>query len=89
MKDFWIRVICVAAVIELLTSYNSVLAARAKDEEIARLEYEMTQAKSEDGNAADESGYRDGTYQGEADGFGGTITVEVSIEQGKITRLRL
>ena len=80
MKDFWIRVICVAAVIELLTSYNSVLAARAKDEEIARLEYEMTQAKSEDGSAADESGYRDGTYQGEADGFGGTITVEVSIE---------
>lgn len=89
MKDFWIRVICVAAVIELLTNYNSVLAARAKDEEIARLEYEMTQAKSEDGSAADESGYRDGTYQGEADGFGGTITVEVSIEQGKITAIEI
>ena len=89
MKDFWIRVICVAAVIELLTNYNSVLAARAKDEEIARLEYEMTQAKSEDSSAADESRYRDGTYQGEADGFGGTITVEVSIEQGKITAIEI
>ena len=89
MKDFWIRVICVAAVIELLTNYNSVLAARTKDEEIARLEYEMTQAKSEDSSAADESRYRDGTYQGEADGFGGTITVEVSIEQGKITAIEI
>ena len=89
MKDFWIRVICVAAVIELLTSYNSVLAARAKDEEIARLEYEMAMAKSEDGSTADESGYRDGNYQGEADGFGGTITVEVSIEQGKITAIEI
>lgn len=89
MKDFWIRVICVAAVIELLANYNSVLAVRAKDEEIARLEYEMIQAKSEGSSAADESVYQDGTYQGEADGFGGTVAVEVTIENGKITGIEV
>ena len=89
MKDFWIRVICLAAVIELLSGYNSVLASRAKDEEIVRLQYEMTQAKSEDRKADENTGYRDGTYQGEADGFGGTVAVEVTIENGKITGIEV
>lgn len=89
MKDFWIRVICLAAVIELLSGYNLVLASRAKDEEIARLQYEMTQAKSEDRKADENTGYRDGTYQGEADGFGGTVAVEVTIENGKITGIEV
>ena len=89
MKDFWIRVLCLAAVIELLSGYNSVLASRAKDEEIVRLQYEMTQAKSEDRKADENTGYRDGTYQGEADGFGGTVAVEVTIENGKITGIEV
>ena len=89
MKDFWIRVICLAAVIELISGYNSVLASRAKDEEIARLQYEMTQAKPEDGKADENTGYWDGTYQGEADGFGGTVAVEVTIENGKITGIEV
>ena len=89
MKDFWIRAICLAAVIKLISGYNSVLASRAKDEEIARLQYEMTQAKSEDSKADENTGYRDGTYQGEADGFGGTVAVEVTIENGKITGIEV
>lgn len=89
MKDFWIRVICLAAVIELISGYNSVLASRAKDEEIARLQYEMTQAKPEDSKADENTGYWDGTYQGEADGFGGTVAVEVTIENGKITGIEV
>ena len=89
MKDFWIRVICLAAVIELISGYNSVLASRAKDEEIARLQYEMTQAKPEEDMADENTGYQDGTYQGEADGFGGTVAVEVTIENGKITGIEV
>ena len=89
MKDFWIRVICLVAVIELVSGYNTVLASRAKDEEIARLQYEMTQAKSEGSKADENTGYQDGTYQGEADGFGGTVAVEVTIEKGKITGIEV
>lgn len=32
-----------------------------------------------------ESGYKDGTYQGSGTGFGGTVTVQVTIADGKIT----
>ena len=35
------------------------------------------------------SGYRDGIYQGSAMGFGGTITVQVTISGGKITAIDL
>lgn len=32
-----------------------------------------------------EGGYKDGTYQGSGTGFGGTITVQVTVSSGKIT----
>ena len=31
--------------------------------------------------------YLDGTYEGEAEGFGGTITVQVTVEGGQMTDL--
>ena len=34
---------------------------------------------------APEGGYKDGTYQGSGTGFGGTITVQVTVSGGKIT----
>ena len=40
--------------------------------------------------AADESGdYKDGTYTGTAQGFGGPITVKVTIKDGRITKVEL
>ena len=40
---------------------------------------------SESGSdSGDEAGYKDGTYTGEADGFGGTVAVEVTVKDGKI-----
>ncbi len=82
MREFWIRAVSLIAVVGILTGYNSVLDARKKNEEIARLKAQVTETGSADGAAGN---YKDGTYQGEADGFGGTITVEVKIEKGKIT----
>ena len=38
---------------------------------------------------SDDSNYKDGTYQGEAEGFGGTVAVEVKIEKGKITAVEI
>ena len=34
--------------------------------------------------SGDGAGYKDGTYTGEADGFGGTVAVEVTVKDGKI-----
>ena len=36
-----------------------------------------------------DSKYKDGTYQGQAQGFGGPIRVEVDVEEGKITNIQI
>ena len=44
------------------------------------------QSDSENGGSTN---YKDGTYTGEADGFGGTIQVEVKIEKSKIAEINV
>ena len=68
-----------------------MLDVRAKDEEIAKLNAQLevqssgAGSDSESGNdSGDGAGYKDGTYIGEADGFGGTVAVEVTVKNGKI-----
>lgn len=75
----------------LIGGYNTVLAMREQRDEIARLTAELEgskmtvsalkeqQAKNTDG------GWKDGTYEGEGQGFGGKVVVEVTIENGEIT----
>lgn len=82
MREFWIRAVSLIAVVGILIGYNSVLDAREKNEEIAKLKAQVNETESTDSATGN---YKDGTYQGEADGFGGTITVEVKIEKGKVT----
>ena len=88
MKEFWIRVVSLVAIVMLLLGYNSVLTAREKDDEIARLK---AQVESSAGSTeeSEESGYKDGTYEGEAEGFGGPISVSVTVEEGKLTELNI
>ena len=45
MREFWIRVVSLVAVVGILMGYNSVLDARAKDEEIAKLQAKVTETK--------------------------------------------
>ena len=68
-----------------------MLDVRAKDEEIAKLNAPLegqssgAGSDSESGSdSGDGAGYKDGTYSGEADGFGGTVAVEVTVKDGKI-----
>lgn len=88
MKEFWIRVVSLVAIVMLLLGYNSVLTAREKDDEIARLK---AQVESSEGSTEESaaSGYKDGTYEGEAEGFGGPISVSVTVEDGKVTELNI
>lgn len=86
MREFWVRVVSLICVVGLILGYNSVLQVRAKDEEIARLQAE-TQSKNDEDSST--SGENDGVCRGEAEGFGGSIIVDVTVENGEISNIEL
>lgn len=77
------------AIVGVLLGYNSVLDVRAKEDEIARLSAQIAGNGQSDSENGDSTNYKDGTYTGEADGFGGTIQVEVKIEKNKIAEINV
>ena len=91
MGEFLTRAISVVAVIVCLTGYNTVLDKREQaEEQLRQQQAELEQEQS--GDAAQEtteSAYKDGTYTGEAQGFGGPVDVEVIIENGKISEINI
>lgn len=84
MREFWMRLVSVLVIAGMILGYNSVLEAREKDEKIAKLNAQIENVDSEEQNT-DEGSYKDGTYTGEAEGFGGTVAVEVTVKKQKIT----
>ena len=90
MKDFLIRSFCLAAVILILAGSNQVLKDRSKDEEIAKLEAQVTKLQQEKEKTVDIKGtYPDGRWEGGAKGFGGMITVLVTVENGTISEIEI
>lgn len=90
MKDFLIRSFSLAAVILILAGYNQVLKDRSKDEEIAKLEAQVTKLQQEKEKTVDIKGtYPDGRWEGGAKGFGGMITVLVTVENGTISEIEI
>ena len=73
------------------------IARLSAELETTQLQKENLQAAAAASNTADtaseaaeaEGQYVDGRYDGEADGFGGTIAVEVTVEGGQITDLAI
>ena len=93
MGEFLTRAISVVAVIVCLTGYNTVLDKREQAEEqirkqLAELEQEQSVDAAKEGTTTD-GAYKDGTYTGEAQGFGGPIDVAVIIENGKISEINI
>lgn len=90
MKDFLIRSFCLAAVILILAGYNQVLKDRSKDEEITKLEAQVTKLQQEKEKTVDIKGtYPDGRWEGREKGFGGMITVLVTVENGTISEIEI
>ncbi len=99
MKDLAIRAFSVLSIVTFIISYNMTVRLRAKDNEIARLNAELKSANqvveyyySVVANQSDEDHeveliYNDGVYEGTAQGFGGDITVVVTIEKDMITNI--
>lgn len=89
MREFWVRLVSMLAIVGVLLGYNSVLDVRAKEDEIARLSAQVAGNGQSDSGNGGSTNYKDGTYTGEADGFGGTIQVEVKIEKSKIAEINV
>lgn len=86
MQEFPIRVISMMMIIGILFGYNTKLEERSKDEEIARLNMLVEIVQEEQAN---DSLYKDGTYMGEAEGYGGNISLEVLVENGEMTKINI
>ena len=89
MREFWVRLVSMLAIVGVLLGYNAVLDVRAKEDEIARLSAQVAGNGQSDSGNGGSTNYKDGTYTGEADGFGGTIQVEVKIEKSKIAEINV
>ena len=87
------RAISVVAVVVCLNGYNTVLDKREQAEEQLReqqaeLEQEQSVDVAKEGTITD-GAYKDGTYTGEAQGFGGPVDVEVIVENGMISEINI
>lgn len=85
MKTFLTRIISIAAVVIIILAYNNVIHERDAEEAELLVQYYEEVLAAENGG----SGYTDGTYTGEAQGFGGPVSMEVVIEDGKITEVNI
>ena len=88
MKIFWIKLINVILIVFLLCEYNHVIKYREQKENIDRLDAELVKSKSlyasHEENKQEVPLYTNGTYEGEGKGFGGSIKVNVTIQEGMI-----
>ena len=94
MRQLIVRFLNVAVIAAVLIGYNTVLDKRDKEDQIARLsaELETTQLQKENlqaAAAASNTADTAASEAAEADGFGGTIAVEVTVEGGQITDLAI
>lgn len=92
-KNFLLRAVNLLLILGVLWQYQQVALVRAaavsqRKQEIAEVEAynaSVLQAQSAAQAEQSQSGYRDGTYEGSAFGFGDVIRVSVTIQNGKMT----
>ena len=89
--NFALRLVNLMLILALLWQYQQVATARAatvaaRQSEIAEVEaYNTSVLQAMQQQEEEVGGLRDGTYEGSGLGFGDTITVSVTIKDGKMT----
>lgn len=98
-KNFLLRLLNLLLILCVLYQYQSIALVRA--EAVAQRQQEIrairtyndailkSQQTEPDPEPEPESGYRDGTYEGSAYGFGDLITVSLTLKDGRITELSI
>ena len=85
MQVFAVKIINIMLAVSLVCTYNAVVNDRKEQETAARQKLaEQSVDAAKEGTIID-GAYKDGTYTGEAQGYGGTVKMEVTIEHGQIT----
>ena len=90
-KNFLLRAVNLLLILGILWQYQQVALVRAaavsqRKQEIAEVEaYNASVLQAQSTVQAEQSGYRDGIYEGSAYGFGDVIRVSVTIQNGKMT----
>ena len=95
-KNFLLRAVNLLLILGVLWQYQQVALVRAaavsqRKQEIAEVEaYNASVLQAQSAAQAEQaeqtqSGYRDGSYEGSAFGFGDVIRVSVTIQNGKMT----
>ncbi len=93
-KNFIIRVLNLLLILGILWQYQSVAAVRAaavadrqkEIDEVNAYNASILQAEAEE---EEESGMKDGVYEGSAFGFGDLITVSITLKDGKMTDISI
>lgn len=101
-KTLYLKVINLLLIALILTAYQGIVTAREKNETITQLELDLeaaqhtiTQAKQTLNSGGEQQEreaavqYKDGTYTGQADGFGGIVEVTLVIEDSTITIIEI
>jgi uncharacterized protein with FMN-binding domain len=97
MKTLGIRLVNLLVILGLLSGYNQVTNQRQQQDQAARQAYEQQQALQRQAEMEAEaeteqkmaSAFADGVYSGEAQGFGGIVAVDVTVENGMITDIQI
>lgn len=89
MKKFIVRIVNVCVIAAALFGYNHITLAHEKTDAEAKAEADRQSAELAAEAGVSGGNYTDGTYQGTATGFGGDITVEVTIADGKIADVEI
>lgn len=89
---FWMKLFNCVLVVGILLAYQSVQQSRTQKETISSLTAELEQQQAvttANADSSTDSPYEDGVYQGEAQGYGGKVVVELTIEDGILTDLNI
>ncbi|MBQ8063331.1 MAG: FMN-binding protein [Clostridia bacterium] len=95
-KSFLLRLVSLVVIVAALLAYNGVTASRLEAEEeaaqavasaLSNADTSTVDSGSEgDSTPTEPAGlYKDGTYEGEAQGYGGPVRVSVVVSGGNIT----
>ena len=92
--NFLTKILCFILVFAALVPYQARASKKAEAEaenaaQIAEVEAANREVRRQMADAENASPYADGVYEGTAEGFGGSVSVEVTIDGGDITGIRL
>ncbi len=92
--NFITKLLCFVLVFAAIVPYQKRAFQKAEEEAnnaeaIAEVEAANNEIRKQMSDVENTSPYKDGVYKGSAEGFGGPINVEVTIDGGDITDIRM